>query len=148
LNINKQLHEKGLKKLVKLQQLKGNPKADVLIDKFIDAGIRVFLIGMAGLPLENPKLLLEEKDEQISELKDKVERLEKELRPVIDVETSVYQHLKLLGLKDRKLTRTILGMITTEENHRFIKVPKFDRISKQGFEDDLYVNTGTVYATF
>jgi len=141
----KQLDDVLLAKTIGYYARKGNSNAIKLLISFAIGGARAFIYYKAGLKLENPKLLLEEKDEQISELKEKVETLEKELRPVIDGEASVSQHLKLLGLKDRKLTTLILSMITDEVNHRTIKVPKFDREPKVGLHWDVKVNTGTLY---
>ena len=102
---------------------------------------------------EAPKLLEEKKVElklvhtKNEKLKKKVVELEKELRPVINHYASVSQHLKLLGLKDRKLITEVLDMVIDKENYRDIVVKKHDKVSKKGYEDDINIKQGTYYDT-
>jgi len=81
-----------------------------------------------------------DKDKVIAILKDELSAVEAKT-------TTCSRHLKLLGIKDRKLINTILDIVTDRTNSRMIQVPKFDREAKWGFDDDVEIVTGRLYDT-
>ena len=128
-------------------------EAQNFLDITIQAGIRAYNYSALNIPLPTVKLLEENKVElkliknEKEKLEKKVDELEKELKPVLDRLASVSQHLKLLGVNDRSLVTKVLDMVTDKVNHHDIKVNKFDRVIKKGFEQDVNVKRGTYYDT-